>query len=112
MLHSVSDSFTAEDSLLGCNLLPETPCGIQSISALPSSSSYPSAAPSCGAGSSLEEFPPGQATSGKTSALQPHVCWVVWPRSCRPQISLNMGREGDPVQKQKVNSYLHMRCRD
>ncbi|XP_061584869.1 AP2-associated protein kinase 1-like [Cololabis saira] len=63
MLHSVSDSFTGEDSLLGCNLLSQTSRGIPTASALAPSSSFSSAPPGCGSGSSLEELPPGQAAN-------------------------------------------------
>ncbi|KAM6930366.1 AP2-associated protein kinase 1 [Xenentodon cancila] len=63
MLHSVSDSFTGEDSLLGCNLLSQTSRGIQSVSALAPSSSFSSPPPGCGSGSSLNELPPGQAAN-------------------------------------------------
>ncbi|XP_074494518.1 AP2-associated protein kinase 1-like isoform X4 [Sebastes fasciatus] len=59
---SVPDSLTGEDSLLGCDLLSHTsPHGLQSVSALPSSSSCSSAPP--GSGSCLEELPPGQTAS-------------------------------------------------
>lgn len=65
-LHPVSDSLTGEDSLLGCDLLSHTsPRSNQSVSAL--SSSF---LPGSGCGSCLEELPPGQVTSGKTSLLQ------------------------------------------
>lgn len=78
MLHLVSDSLTGEDSLLGCDLLSHTsPHGNQSVSALPSSSSSStcsSAPPGSGTGSCLEDLPPGQAVSGKTSTLQLTLC--------------------------------------
>ncbi|XP_072244303.1 AP2-associated protein kinase 1 isoform X2 [Leuresthes tenuis] len=60
---SMPDSFTGEDSLLGCDLLSHTSQEKQSVSALPSSSSYSSAPPGCGSGSCLEELPPVQASS-------------------------------------------------
>lgn len=55
--------------MLGCDLLSHTaPHGNQSVSALPSSCS--SAPPGSGPGSCLEELPPGQTASGKTSPPQ------------------------------------------
>lgn len=53
--------------MLGCDLLSHTaPHGNQSVSALPSSSCS-SAPPGSGSGSCLEELPPGQTASGKTT---------------------------------------------
>ncbi|XP_013867574.1 AP2-associated protein kinase 1 isoform X2 [Austrofundulus limnaeus] len=49
---SMPDSFTGEDSLLGCGLLTHASCGNQPVSAL---SSYSSVPPGCGSGSGLEE---------------------------------------------------------
>ncbi|KAM9743051.1 AP2-associated protein kinase 1 isoform 3-T3 [Menidia menidia] len=60
---SMPDSFSGEDSLLGCDLLSHTSRGNQSVSALPCSSSYSSTPPGCGSGSCLEELPPVQAAS-------------------------------------------------
>ncbi|XP_053180730.1 AP2-associated protein kinase 1-like isoform X4 [Scomber japonicus] len=66
---SMPDSLTGEDSLLGCDLLSHTsPHANQSVSALPSSSACSSAPPGSGFGSCLEELPPGQPASGKTSS--------------------------------------------
>ncbi|XP_037633247.1 AP2-associated protein kinase 1-like isoform X6 [Sebastes umbrosus] len=61
---SVPDSLTGEDSLLGCDLLSHTsPHGLQSVSALPSSSSSSCSSAPPGSGSCLEELPPVQTAS-------------------------------------------------
>lgn len=64
----VSDSLAGENSLLHCDLLPyNSPHGNQSVSALPSSSC--SSAPlGSDSGCCLEELPPSQGASGKTSS--------------------------------------------
>lgn len=62
-----SDSLTSDDSLLGCDLLSHpSPHGAQSVSTLPSSSS--SSCSSALLASGLDEAPPAQRVSGKSSS--------------------------------------------
>ncbi|XP_037536453.1 AP2-associated protein kinase 1 [Nematolebias whitei] len=58
---SMTDSFTGDDSLLGCGLLTHASCTNQHVTGL--SCAYSSVPPGCGSGSCLEELQPDQTAS-------------------------------------------------